>query len=138
MALLPFRLEHFALDYRSTKSEVLAMVTVSVGVLWNVTSCILVKFYGLSGEGEPFAQFTFPEFRSLCTRSLDSFTVFSNTLPCYEPQPLWRHDARDPTLLISTTVSPLLPYPYNLRLSLSFSGLTVPNYYANRRQGGPG
>jgi len=76
MALLPFRLEHFALDYRSTKSEVLAMVTVSVGVLWNVTSCILVKFYGLSGEGEPFAQFTFPEFRSLCTRSLDFLPSF--------------------------------------------------------------
>ena len=31
----------FALDYRNARSEVLTMVTVKVGVLWNVMPCIL-------------------------------------------------------------------------------------------------
>ena len=60
LALLPFRLEHFALDYRNTKTEVLTMVTVKVGVLWNVTPFILVKFYGLSGEGGTICSVNIP------------------------------------------------------------------------------
>jgi hypothetical protein len=59
LVLLPFRLEHFALDYRNAKSQVLTMVTVKVGVLWNVTPCILIKVYGLSGWG-PFASVHIP------------------------------------------------------------------------------
>jgi hypothetical protein len=51
----------FALDYRNAKSEVLTMVTVKVGVLWNVMPCILVKFYRLSGGGgAPFASVHIP------------------------------------------------------------------------------
>ena len=80
LALLPFRLEHFALDYRNAKSEVLTMVTVKVGVLWNVKPCILVKVYGRSGGGDHLPQFTFPEFWSLCTRNLDFLPSF---LTCY-------------------------------------------------------
>jgi len=51
----------FALDYRNARSEVLTMVTVKVGVLWNVMPCILVKFYGLSRGGRgPFASVHIP------------------------------------------------------------------------------
>jgi hypothetical protein len=61
-AILPFRLEHFALDYRIAKSEVLTAVTVKVGVLWNVTPFILVNVYGhfRGGGGEPFASVHIP------------------------------------------------------------------------------
>ena len=81
LALLPFRLEHFVLDYRNAKSEVLTMVAVKVGVLWNVKPCILVKFYGRSGETICLSSYSRNFGHSV--RAALIFTVFSNTLLCY-------------------------------------------------------